>query len=274
MPYFPRGATVTVILTVAREGRRISSAIETKPETNDAMKRRLMEALGLEFVASLPSGEYAVERTLRGGSRLVRAPAEAGGEVTARIVDELLVPMNELVGSLVKMLCELPTAETALEWMREAYAAVFDRLFDEGEVAGIRPGRVRMHFSAAPSGLERVASVAVEEQLPHVRLTLARAKRDIVLVKRTHRYYVYFALRSDACPFHQFHRSMAEDVLREAAEQAEAMEAHRLFRRLVEQAARFTHAKRCLDQAFGFNDGPLETVPATVYQNKGEPGEA
>lgn len=274
MPYVERGTTVMVVLTVAREGHRISSAIDTKPETDDATKRRLMEALGLEFVASLPSGEYVVERTLRGGSRLVRVPKEVRAEVAVRIVDELLVPMNELVGSLVKALCELPTAETALEWMREAYAAVFDRLFDEGEVAGIRPGRVRMHFSAAPSGLERVISVAVEEQLPYVRLTLPRAKRDIVLVKRTHRYYVYFALRSDACPFHRLYRSMAEDVLREAAEQAEAMEAHRLFRRLVEQAARLRHAHRSLDKAFGFRAGPAEEGPATVYQNKGEPGEA
>lgn len=271
-----KGATLTVTVRVrkAAADRREQVTVLCDPPLTNSARQRLVGAIDPAYLFDIPDGNYVIERSVRGGCRVLRAPRGAEAEAS-RILNDLLLPTNDLLTALIQTIRDIPGSEAAARTLAEAYRFICARLIDAGEVTRIRPGFVEWHFDVKAK-VGGAVDRAIEKQEPHVHVTLRDAKRDLVMVERAGKVHAYLEVTGDACPFQVMHSTEASQVMRRLAPDVEARTVLKLLRRLAEEAHQRWHASEQIRNAFRFSEqaAPEPKRADGPIMQGGEPGDA
>lgn len=263
----PMAAKLTVSAHIRRRGQSVEFKISTAPEVDAKALRRLKRAVPDELTARLPAGTYAIERTLRYGSRIAAAPQAASNEHVDAVIHALLPAMDELHRALRDMLASLPSEEKMAMIVREAYACLFGKMLETGTVSDIRQGFCTIEPCLHPTGfalIERQQGIHCHEG------ALTACGLPVMYVLGGTPTRIHLGLVSDSSPFRLWQLELLRPLLRDAQRRAEAIELNRLQTICIQEAARYAFFR---DHLTGVLAAP-ESDDVAIILSPGPLGEA
>lgn len=194
-----------------------------------------------------------------------------------RLVDALLVPMDEALGQLRETLKGLPDEEGCALVVRDLYEQMFKRIIEgDGIPMVIRPGFSRVIACSYPSGLENSERVASGKGEFCWRASLGATRCPVAFVRAEGgRMRAFLGVVHDDRPFGGLFLERFRAVLDRVHDEIFAMTVRDAFDSLLRNAARYQTVAASLSQAFGLKSDVCE-IPAVaeiLYQG-GVRGEA